>query len=341
MIYSLLNKDGIKYISLHAEQVFQNFQNFDSQLGYFTSELTVGTVNQLADDLQNLDINTIVIDFSLLEDVHNCHAEFRMIIDYFLDKNIEFSLIRISSTLYSKLNMHLLKLIENINETAECGLFVVSYKFDSNRIGVLEGFDSKIYSIYSNELQERIKTKYLVPNDKKYSDSSKVELPKYINIKLYIEDKDISYYGLYLLCKKSINNGYIPNLNQSKRPIVFFQSIQGAYLASIFSKIGVLDMAYLDHIGPVNHIYRTILNSSIKSQRDYILISDVICMGTEIQIAKNIIEYEDSKVIANISIVNVMVIDKLPKIPVLSLFELNKENNKDIGYEINTNFAVK
>jgi len=226
--------------------------------------------------------------------------------------------------------------------------------FSDNFCTVSGYFDNYIFKLYSETIlynkiiNEETKYKDIQYEPKRYSKSSNVELPVYINIKRFIEEKEISFLGLYLLCKKAIEKGFVPNFKETKRPVVFFQSIVGSYLASVFAKIACLDIAYLDHIGPKNKIYRTIRKNTFEKQSNYLLISDVICMGTEIQTAKSIITHEGAEVTGILSIVDVKVIDEAhnyqelnnenKKIEMCSLFTLTNNNNGEINYQIKTNF---
>jgi hypothetical protein len=352
MLYSKIIHEDTLYILLHAEQVYQNFNVFNNKLGFFTSELTDDTVRRVFCEINTInDIKTIVIDFFLLEENRQSVKSLSNIVNYCIEKSIKLSFIRMNESLYGSpenpvnkfinINLKFRQLQEIKIKIDNKNYFNLSLDFNDSYT-VSDCFDDYILELYSNTiLYNRILIKYKENNPKLYSESSNVELPIYINVKKFIEEKEISFLGLYLLCKKAIKDGLIPNFNSQSKPIVFFQSIIGSYLASIFAKIACLDIRYLDHIGPRNKIYRTMRKDIFKNPSDYLLISDVICMGTEIQIAKSIIAHEGSKVNGILSIIDVKVIDKLKndKAPQLcSLFTLTKENNNEIDYQIKTNF---
>jgi hypothetical protein len=352
MLYSKLEHENTLYIFLHAEQVYQNFNIFDDELGYFTSDLNRNTIDRVGKEIKAIqNVNRIVIDFYQLEENRNSFCELSDIVNHCIEKNINVSLIRINESLYGspeKPENKIISLSLKFKQLQEIDTMIESKQYHNLSFGIdlstipINNFDDFIFNLYSNTiLYDKIINTYKQDNPKKYSESSNVVLPTYLNIKKFIEEKEISFLGLYLLCKKSIKNGLVPVFRSKEKPIVFFQSIVGSYLASIFAKIACLDIAYLDHIGPKNKIYRTIRKDTFKKQNKYLLISDVICMGTEIQIAKSIIKHEGSEVKGILSIVDIKVInkDKNEKEPqICSLFTLTKENNNEIDYQIKTNF---
>ncbi|MPL70091.1 hypothetical protein SDC9_15842 [bioreactor metagenome] len=342
MLYSKIIHENTLYILLHAEQVYQNFHLFDENLGFFTSELTRETIERVGKEIKKVSgINSIIIDFFQLEENHNSFIELSNIVTHCIKSKIDISLIRINESLYNKINIHKFK-TENYNLKESTTKICDRNYFNlfSKECICIKEFDKDIFNLYEKKLLE--KDLYIEDQDKEkqYSESSNVILPKYLNIKRFIEDKEISFIGLYLLCKKTINEELIPDLRVDERPVIVFPSITASYLASIFAKLACCDIAYRDHIGPKNKIYRTIQKGIFMESKKHLIISDVICMGTEIQITKNIIEHEGAKIEGVLSIINVKVTDKTPNNNVISLIDLTKEKNKGINYKIQTNFQL-
>ncbi len=339
MLYSKIIKHDKLYISLHAEQVYQNFNKFDDKLGYFATELTRETLERVGKEIQEIEnISSIIMDYQLLEENRNSYNELEKINKHCARKNIEISQIRVCESLYGKMQMHKFKSDFNLKETFIKNNNITHFNLFSNEeINVLL-FDDYVYNLYENMLLSEKKLYVEEPKgDEKYSFSSNVELPRYLNIKKYIEEKELSFFGLYLLCKKSVNYGLIPDLRTENRPAIVFPSITASYLASIIAKIGCCDIAYRDHIGPKNKLYRTIHKGVFKESKSHLIISDVVCMGTEIQITKNLIEHEGGKLGGVLAIVDVKVTDKTPVNNVVSLVVLTRENNT-VDYKIKTNF---
>ena len=94
------------------------------------------------------------------------------------------------------------------------------------------------------------------------------------------------------------------------------------------------DILSIDHIGPVNKVYSNIGNK-ITSDSEYIVISDVVCLGTEVRICKNIINYSGGKYIGNGSIVRINTLDGDQYKNTVSVFNISKDNNP-INYQIKT-----
>ena len=166
-------------------------------------------------------------------------------------------------------------------------------------------------------------------------------MPKYINIKAFIEQKEISFLGLYLLCKQAIQKELI---GHGKHPLLFFSSMAGAYLASVFSKLACIDMAFLNHLGPKKKLYRELHKEQLLADRDYLIISDVVCLGAEIERAKTLIEHAGGKLKGILSVVYVEVVSERPKteneIEKVALLTLTKEYNP-VDYQIITDFPKR
>ena len=61
------------------------------------------------------------------------------------------------------------------------------------------------------------------------------------------------------------------------------QSLNGSYLASVLSSLLGLDLFIIDGVGPINKLYRS-LGATIETGKKYIVVSDVVCLGTEFKI---------------------------------------------------------
>ena len=171
--------------------------------------------------------------------------------------------------------------------------------------------------------------------EKQYSHSSNVNLPKYINLKAFIEEKEISFLGLYLLYKKAIQSDLFRDENNP--PLLFFSSMAGSYLASILSRLADVDMVFLNHLGPKKKLYRELHKEQLLADRDYLIISDVVCLGAEIERAKTLIEHAGGKLIGILSVVSVEVVSNRLDKNIISLLTLSRDNNT-IKYQIITDF---
>lgn len=350
MLYSKIINDGVLYILLHAEQVFQDFTRFQHSNGYFTSEVTRDTIERIGNEIKLItDIKSLIIDCYLIDENEKSFNELSDIAHHCIKNEIKLSFIRISNSLLGtvhepKFNSLVLEfdLIKKISNTELQNSTDLS-TYDLKDINI-PNFDDYIFDLYSNTiLRKKIKSTYCKIKSTPYSKSSNVELPKYINIKTFIEEREISFLGIYLLCKKAFDLKWIPDLearrNNKQPPTLFLNSMAGSYLASLFSKIAILDIAFLDHLGPKRKIYRRMQRDILKPDQEYIIIADVVCLGTEIERAKGIIEHEGGNIKKILTTVFIKVTDNTSEEYICSLFTLTKDNNEGIDYQIKTNFS--
>lgn len=341
MLYAKLEIDNTLYVFLHAEQVYRNFAQCDKNLGFFSHELMESTINDIYNFIsKDTTCNNIVIDCAEIEEGHNIADWTKKIIEHCRKSSKELAFCRMSETLYDDSKIHRNGLAELRNDDNTCNVFIFgSAKHDIS--------DAEIYEWYQQVIAEKINSRYIIERsgEKSYSHSSNVQLPRYINIKAFIEKKEISFLGLYLLCKQATDAKLIDKLIiGNQRPLLFFSSMAGSYLASVFSKLACVDMAFLNHLGPKKKLYRELHKEQLLADRDYLIISDVVCLGAEIERAKTLIEHAGGKLKGILSIVFVEVVSERPKpkneLKKVALLTLSKDNNP-IGYQIITDFPEK
>ena len=168
--------------------------------------------------------------------------------------------------------------------------------------------------------------------------SSSVYLSSYIDIKKFITlDKPFVLYCIYRLAKKIFLKWIIEENNDSfnakDMPILICQSLNGSYIASVLSFLLGLDLFIIDSIGPINKLYRS-LGATITTGKKYIVVSDVVCLGTEVKITKNIIEYLGGIYSGNVSIVRIASIENYNDVE--SVFYIDKKNKEEFKYQIIT-----
>lgn len=350
MLFAKLEKDETLYVFLHAEQVYRDFSFCDKDLGCFRNDVLASSNNDiLAHSSYTITENTmrdiykyiegnatpvnIIIDCAEIKDAINIAGWIGKIIKHCKENGRNLSFCRMSETLYGKSRIHEKKLDEQPNNDNTYNVFISG----STKNNIT---DDEVYDIYQQIIANEIKSIYIIERKGKesYSHSSNVQLPKYINIKEFIEQKDLSFLGLYLLCKQAIQKELIGN---GKQPLLFFSSMAGSYLASVFSKLACIDMVFLNHLGPKKKLYRELHKEQLLADRDYLIISDVICLGAEIERAKTLIEYAGGKLKGILSIVLVEVVTERPKIDneieKVALLTLTKKYNP-INYQIKTDF---
>ena len=334
MLYAKLEIGDTLYVILHAEQVYHNFSKADSRLGYFNQEVAESTVYDVYQFITKSPIFiNIIVDCAEIVEGHNIAKYIEDIIKYCKKENKSVAFCRMSETLYEDSKIHKNNMDEKRNEDGTYNVY--SHGCTKNKIT-----DEEINTLYQGKFVEKTISKYIIERtgENSYSHSSNIQLPKYINIKAFIEQKELLFLGLYLLCKKA---KYKNLIGPDKQPLLFFSSMAGSYLASVFSKLACIDMVFLNHLGPKKKLYRELHKEQLLAERDYLVISDVVCLGAEIERAKTLIEHAGGRLTGILSVVLVEVVSERPnkekEIEKESLLTLTKDNNP-IKYQIKTDF---
>ncbi len=332
MLYAKLETVDTLYVFLHAEQIYRDFSLNIKDSGYFNHELAESTICDIYNYIKgNTTPGYIVFDFAEITEAHNITEWIERIINYCRKHNKGFAFSRMNETLYKESKIKLEHKLGGEDET------ITDFNSACKNKNIT---DTEVFEIYQEKIAEKIKSNYLVERNggEGYSHSSNVQLPKYINIKAFIEQKDISFLGLYLLCKKATNKELV---GYGKQPLLFFSSMAGSYLASILSKLACIDMVFLNHLGPKKKLYRELHKEQLLADRDYIIVSDVVCLGAEIERAKTLIEHAGGNLKGLLSVVLVEVVSERPnkenEIEKIALLTLTKDHNP-FNYQIKTDF---
>ena len=113
------------------------------------------------------------------------------------------------------------------------------------------------------------------------------------------------------------------------------------FIVSVLSKLLNLDIVVFDKIGPITKLYNKIDKHNFEKSK-YIVVSDLVCLGTEVKITKNLIEFSGGKYLGNVSLVKVETLNredlKLENIDrTISVFSITENNNQELEYFIYTN----
>ena len=312
---------------LHAEQVFMSIGS-DSpiQKGVKITHLNNEPIDNLKKTSTSISEKNVIIDFSnILSIQNNLHNHFKTILEQLLSQNKNIYLTNLLKNVYLKL-----KLKNTLTELKIKGVELNNF----NEIIVIKGNAlEQSYNIFKENIFSSIFNDYLIRNSKNYNkthSSSPVRLTKYIDIKGLIHEKTFFYYCIYKLAIKLRENFFIED---KTKKVFFCQTLNGAFIASFLAELLNMDIAFLDHIGPINKLYGPNLSNRIKLNTEYIIVSDVVCLGTELQVAKNIIEYRGGKYSGNVNVVRIKTLSDNKYENEFSLFLLSKENNL-IDYKI-------
>ena len=322
MIFSKIIDNGTVYYDLYAEQRLNNM-NEDRAV----DNLSVGktSLDEICDDIQSEQrYNVFVLECEKLESMQLNTMERRMGELYKKGKTI---------------------VLANAKESLLAPMAICSFFYAENSIYKKDGFHEwfvlksgvNLNNIAPmSQVFERLFLKYLktysftlLENERKHTSSS-VELTSYIDIKkLMVQDRAFMLYSIYRLAMKISAHW----LNNEKKPVLVCQSLNGSYIASVLSVLLDLDLYILDQVGPINKLYRS-LGAKVKADVNYIVISDMVCLGTEVKIVKNIIEYLGGNYVGNASIVRTNCGRTFNDTE--EVFVIDENNCKELNYRIIT-----
>jgi len=315
MICSYIFNNDYGFIELHAEQVYSfiaeqaliscdsgtnDFKNSTEQFlqpAISTTKLTVSPLQKLIDfcKRQNSLPKYFVLDFEGVS---------------FITKNLKQYFKDLESILNEKksqlvfLNFYI-DLTQNDKDENYEYLEKLLEK-DSSRLT-----DQKIRNSIKRDLLEKKKEDMLIRNFETKTpplhESSSVYLTKYFNFKNFIYEDPFVYYCLYSLAKKMISKNEYHNweIVPNKKMVLFCQTLNGAYIGSILSDLLDIDIFLIDHLGPINKIYSNRLYGTINKNNNYLVVSDVLCLGTEVKSAKSIIEFSGANYIGNVAFLRI------------------------------------
>lgn len=337
MIISKIIREGYIYFNLHAEQTMSS-TFFDGDVGIDVNEIFSSALLRIDNDIvsiENIAEKLIYLDFVRID---NAYKNLNTLLISISKKCKLLILINLNDTVYNQLQIELIAgNIFNKRNSDDSGYEMFYFEKSSDENAYI--FEEKLF-------QEEFKIltqKYTEKNINEYHQSSSVYLPKYINIKKMISQKrGFFIFSLYQLAL-NIKKNWLDKINyeNEESPTLICQNLNSSFISSILSSLLKLDVIILDHLGPVNTMYSS-LNSKIEENKKYIIVSDVICLGTEVKIAKNLITFLGGKVYGSVTIIKIKtlseehLLEQEKKLKTISVFNITKENNDGIDFEIKT-----
>lgn len=337
MIISKVIIDNFIYYHLHAEQIITAAFLDGRHLGILEQSLTDTTFNNIISDYKVTSkgaSEVLVLNFDKIVTIQNNQLSK---IGELKKLNNNLILINVKKEIIDELKLSSLFKSEN-NIIDENGNYSVFYCEHSVRYDFVYSTDE----IFQSYFLKLIKSRYTdsLDGQERYHSSSSVYLSKWINIKKFISnDNSFFLYSIYQLAVKIYKKWFEPRRfsDETEKPILVCQNLNSSYITSILSTLLGTNILILDQIGPINKIYST-LDSKIESGKSYIVVSDLVCMGTEIKIAKSLVEFLGGSYLGNVSIVRIQTIDPHHRSfeDTECVFVVDKNNNAEIGYEIKT-----
>ncbi len=323
MIISKIIDDNIVCYNLHAEQTVTATFLDEAGIGVFEESLTNNTLGRIIGDFSNHPNFNLILDFKNLK---SCQNNLLLKITELIKMSKISVLKNVKKEIVDKLGV---KTFTNVNNIELDGEYALFYLINAGQINISNG-----------DLFNEAFKKYLVSQSHNDSGpiphhSSSVYLTTYIDIKGMIsKEKGFFIYSLYHLAMR-IKNHWDLTLNNEK-PTLVCQNLNGSYIASILSGLLKMNILILDKLGPINKLYST-LDNKIEDGKSYIVVSDVVCLGTEIKIAKNLITFLGGNYLGNVSVIRVETL--LPETKKFDdnqcIFKITRDNNP-INFQIKT-----
>ena len=343
MIYSLLADENMYFMSMHAECALHTYSSEFLHSDIISDARKVKGIyckKVNADILKNIyeykfEEKDICIDFSKIEEIsdNNILGFINYIKKKFCSQNKLVYFLNLNKKIYDNMEIaDVFNIMVQSDEVLSGSIGktknVIKYEdlIEKNRILL----DNKIEKMITDATEECKDEHTSVP----------VYLSKYINLKKMVESNSrLIRLSIYYLALKMIDNGIV-----SKNPLdnnnlsLFFHTINGGYIATQLAELLYVDLVYLDHLGPIESVHRKHFEKSIRDNRNYIIVSDVICLGGEIGRARTIVEYCGGKVLGEICLVDIKTIQSERLKSRISLYTVSNECNK-IGYTIRTDLC--
>jgi len=354
MICSYLENSNYAFIELHTEQVYSfvaikalnSFKNKDNYTvnsdkvfpapPIHTKVLTKPTLQKIIEfciSKEELPEN-FILDFKGITLID------KNLISYFDDLLIELFKKKSRMTIIN----FSMDLSQNRDNYYFFNPFVLSQKKKPPQLDGNPFEEKQLISIKEELLNEQIRKKFnqnLKPNDSPFHPSSSVYLSHYFNFNHFISESTFIYYCLYLLAKKMISKNVFHDweIVPREKIILFCQTLNGAFIGSILSDLLGVDLFVIDHLGPNNKIYSNKLYGKLCEDQKYIVVSDVVCLGTEVKNAKSIIEYSGAKYVGNVALLRTESIRKSHRnFHDIEFFYRITSENKPQGFKILTDF---
>ncbi|GAB3417282.1 hypothetical protein [Niabella aquatica] len=335
MIISHINTEHYAYFKLHAEEVISSNYLNDNNEGIYIRSLQFETVNRVYEHIKSIALNNkyIVLDFEFIDYLQ------ANILDKIVDvRDLGYHLvfINLAPSILTSLSVKTVVNHKNVKNTIKG--FDIFYFFSDESC---EMYDVEINSrkIFYEEFKSRLKKGNYIVEYNKVHTSSFVYLKSFIDLKKFIShETPFIYFSIYYLAVK-LKKKWSSYLD--KNPILVGQSLTSAFVVSILSKLLKLQILIFDKIGPITKLYNKLDKPNFEN-KNYIIVSDLVCLGTEVKITKNLIEFSGGKYLGNISLVKVetltrddMRLDNIDR--TISVFSVSDKNNIELNYNIYTN----
>ena len=350
MLYSILNDDNTYYLNVHAECALQIHSNYfmdeDDEVSKAKSRQEQGIYcNKVNADVfahiyqYPYEGKNLCVDFNHIQYIseNNLVSFVDFIKTKFCGKNKNVYLLNMQKNILDKMNLR--EEYEKIAEEAE----IVSCKIGKAKdVFSYQALTRNFQQLFEDKIDKMIcDCTDELERDERHM-SVPVYLSKYINVKRMAETNSrFLRLGIYYLGKRLIEKNILSsNYSLNKDTNLFFHTICGGYIATQLAQLFNINMVYLDHLGPLESIHRKHFEKSVVDNKNYIIVSDVICLGGEVGRAKTIVEYCGGKICGEVCIVDIKTIEKVSGVNRVSLYSISKKQNA-VKYLIKTELCYE
>lgn len=348
MLYSLMNNENCNFICLHAEESLNipsasfNYDPEPSEVGgndfqgVYAKDITANVLYEI--QKSKLWDKNLVLNFNNIKSIsgNNVVYLFNEIVKEFCAKEKQVYFINICEEIFKQMKEMLMKYKSYIRHKGKIYYILTASKRYSNFPISLRKNENSFNELYNKRLEGMIE-QYSETYDGKSHFSSPVYLSKYINVKKMIENESLFFnFCIYKLAVEMINKKIISDQQYNNKDMfLFFHTLNGSYISTQLAMITKINMVYLDHLGPIESLHKKHFEKCISDNCEYIIVSDVICLGSEVSRAKTIIEYNGGQVKGVACIADIRTTNDSPNPSKASLYTVNNEHNK-IDYTIQT-----
>lgn len=341
MLYSIIEAEGNFYIEIHAEEALRKEIRKDGPAeyqGYYTKSLSSQVLNEIWNYFYNRDNICIILDFDKIDTyTTNANTLLKKIILRCVANNSEVILVNVNSELLLLFEND--SLLDGVVRALEKETTLVSLNVKNELIDDLNLEDFK-QTYFNRRLEAALINMTVTTNEHEEYTSTPVLLSKYIDVKKFlVEDAAFSRYCIYKLVDNLVSSRVVSKkYNQNRDITIFFHTLNGALIGVIVADLLGLKTIFLDHLGPINRVYKRDFESKISKNHKYLVVSDVICLQSEISRAQNIIVYNSGHYTGSCSLFYINTNNRMNDN--ICLYEINETNNV-IEYTIMTSLCSR
>ena len=344
---SLIMDDNGLYIKLHFEEVFNSFFINDSEYrraktdckivnnskGIYQGTLHQETINYLLETASDIKEHTVFLLFDFIRDLEeNAVILIADLVSWYIKNNNTVVISGISEKYQDTLQSGMKTYLCN-EEQLKCR--IISFDDENERQEINRKAENTLHKI----IESKIKDCRILYNQ--ISPSSPVRLKYYISIKRMLEDKKFFWMAIYELALILVNEkaAKMGSVTDNQNMMLLATTMNGVTIGSILSQLLEIEVIKIDHLGPSNELYPNSFQRAIDKKKQYLIVSDVICMGRETSDAKAVLKMNGANSVGVVSIVNIVPVGNKPK-NVYCLYNVDKNHN-EIHYQIDTDLSAQ